>query len=69
MTEIRGSEANFRETQVNLGRISQVTALHLAASMELASVGAMLLKDTFNIDSVDETGIVHRIGSRIGKRL
>lgn len=56
MTEIGESEANFRETQVNLGRIPEVTALHLAASMGLAKVAAMLLKDTSNIDAVDETG-------------
>lgn len=54
MTEIGESEANFRETQINLGRIPEVTALDLAASMGLVKIAAWLLKDTCNIDAVDE---------------
>ncbi|KAK0728080.1 hypothetical protein B0T26DRAFT_672672 [Lasiosphaeria miniovina] len=37
-------------------RIPEVTALHLAASMGLAKFASMLLKETPNIDAVDETG-------------
>ena len=44
------------ETQVEASRIPEVTALHLAASMGLAKVAALLLKETPNIDAVDETG-------------
>lgn len=34
----------------------EVTALHLAASMGLAKVASMLLKENPNIDAIDETG-------------
>ena len=37
-------------------RLPEVTALHLAASMGLARVASMLLKEVPNIDAVDETG-------------
>ena len=37
-------------------RLPEVTALHLAASMGLAKVASMLLKEVPNIDAVDETG-------------
>ena len=37
-------------------RMLEVTALHLAASMGLAKVASLLLKENPNIDAVDETG-------------
>lgn len=37
-------------------RLPEVTALHLAASMGLAKVASMLLKEVPNIDAVDESG-------------
>ncbi|KAI9859761.1 MAG: hypothetical protein M1813_006478 [Trichoglossum hirsutum] len=49
-------EANLWETKIKSSRIPEVTALHLAASMGLAKVASMLLKETPNIDAVDETG-------------
>lgn len=56
VTETEESNAVYLETQVEASRIPEVTALHLAASMGLAKVAAMLLKETPNIDAVDETG-------------
>lgn len=44
------------ENTIMASRIPEVTALHLAASMGLAKVASMLLKQTPNIDAVDETG-------------
>lgn len=46
----------FAATQLGPSRVPEVTALHLAASMGLAKVAAMLLNETPNIDAVDETG-------------
>lgn len=37
-------------------RVPEVTALHIAASMGLAKVASMLIKETADIDAVDETG-------------
>ena len=37
-------------------KLVEVTALHLAASMGLAKVASMLVKENPNIDAVDETG-------------
>ncbi|WEW56343.1 hypothetical protein PRK78_001786 [Emydomyces testavorans] len=56
-----GSQLSFLEgqpwkTEIGHSRIPEVTALHLAASMGLAKVGSMLLKETPNVDAVDETG-------------
>lgn len=56
MTEVDSSEAEFATTHIGPGRIPEVTALHLAASMGLAKVAAMLLTETPNIDAVDKTG-------------
>lgn len=56
LTDIDESDAQSLETQVEASRIPEVTALHLAASMGLAKVAAMLMKETSNIDAVDETG-------------
>lgn len=56
ITETEDNEADSLETQVEAGRIPEVTALHLAASMGLAKVAALLMKDTPNIDAVDGTG-------------
>ena len=44
------------ETKIKTSRIPEVTALHLAASMGLAKIASLLLKETTNIDAVDETG-------------
>lgn len=43
------------ETKIRSSRIPEVTALHLAASMGLAKIASLLLKETSNIDAVDET--------------
>lgn len=43
-------------TQNEPSRVPEVTALHLAASMGLAKVAAILLNETPNIDAVDESG-------------
>ncbi len=51
-----GSEAEQWEAKLSATRIPEVTALHLAASMGLARVASMLLRQTPNIDAVDETG-------------
>ncbi|KAI4169534.1 MAG: hypothetical protein LQ343_005614 [Gyalolechia ehrenbergii] len=44
------------ETKIKTSRVPEVTALHLAASMGLAKIASLLLKETTNIDAVDETG-------------
>lgn len=44
------------ETKIKSSRIPEVTALRLAASMGLAKIASLLLKETTNIDAVDETG-------------
>jgi len=49
-------EIDSWETKIRASRIPEVTALHLAASMGLAKVASMLLKQTPNFDAVDETG-------------
>ena len=49
-------EADLLAAKMHANRIPEVTALHLAASMGLAKVASMLLKETPNIDAVDETG-------------
>lgn len=56
MTELDNSEAELITTQLEPSRVPEVTALHLAASMGLAKVAAMLLKETPNIDAIDEAG-------------
>lgn len=56
MTETEENEVDPLTTQVEAGRIPEVTALHLAASMGLAKVAALLMKDNPNINAVDETG-------------
>lgn len=43
-------------TQQEPSRVPEVTALHLAASMGLAKVAAILLNETPNIDAIDESG-------------
>ncbi|KAI9714422.1 MAG: hypothetical protein M1820_000383 [Bogoriella megaspora] len=53
---LSGEEAEGWEANVRSGRIPEVTALHLAASMGLAKVASMLLKETPNIDTTGETG-------------
>ena len=55
-SEFSMSEATTWESTIKASRIPEVTALHLAASMGLAKVASMLLKETPNIDAVDETG-------------
>lgn len=55
-TETEENELDSLKTQIEAGRIPEVTALHLAASMGLAKVAALLMKDNPNINAVDETG-------------
>jgi ankyrin repeat protein len=55
-SEEGSQETNVWEDKMKASRIPEVTALHLAASMGLAKVASMLLKETPNIDAVDETG-------------
>lgn len=43
-------------TQQEPSRVPEVTALHLAASMGLAKVAAILLNESPNIDAIDESG-------------
>lgn len=49
-------DGEFWETKIKNSRIPEVTALHLAASIGLAKIASLLLKETTNIDAVDETG-------------
>ncbi|KAL8636119.1 MAG: hypothetical protein Q9228_006451 [Teloschistes exilis] len=44
------------ETKIQSSRYLEVTILHLAASIGLAKIASLLLKETTNIDAVDETG-------------
>lgn len=48
-------ETNIWEDKMKSSRIPEVTALHLAASMGLAKVASMLLKETPDINTVNET--------------
>ncbi len=50
----RESEITVVEPQSS--RIPEVTSLHIAASMGLAKVASMLIKERADIDAVDETG-------------
>ncbi|KAL8991865.1 MAG: hypothetical protein Q9169_007581 [Polycauliona sp. 2 TL-2023] len=52
----RAEDEEVWETKIKNSRIPEVTALHLAASMGLAKIASLLLKETTNIDAVDETG-------------
>lgn len=52
----RADDEEVWETKIKSSRIPEVTALHLAASMGLAKIASLLLKETTNIDAVDETG-------------
>ena len=52
----RTKDEEVWETKIKNSRIPEVTALHLAASMGLAKIASLLLKETTNIDAVDETG-------------
>ena len=52
----RANDEEVWETRIKTSRIPEVTALHLAASMGLAKIASLLLKETTNIDAVDETG-------------
>ncbi|KAH0536013.1 hypothetical protein FGG08_007096 [Glutinoglossum americanum] len=54
--KVEKTEVESWESQVKSNRRPEVTALHLAASMGLARVASMLLKETPNIDALDETG-------------
>ena len=55
-TETDATTAGPLAEQFKAKRIPEVTALHLAASMGLAKVAGILLKEMPNIDAVDETG-------------
>lgn len=52
----RAKDEEVWEAKIKNSRIPEVTALHLAASMGLAKIASLLLKETTNIDAVDETG-------------
>jgi len=52
----RAKDEEIWETKIKTSRIPKITALHLAASMGLAKIASLLLKETTNIDAVDETG-------------
>ncbi len=56
LTETNETDITRLENLFEGSRIPEVTALHLAASMGLAKVAAMLVKETSNIDAMDETG-------------
>lgn len=56
LTEAKISGVKKGQNEVKTSQMLEVTALHLAASMGLAKVASMLLKETSNIDAVDETG-------------
>ena len=53
---VADGEGSTFSTQYRSTRLPEVTALHLAASMGLAKVASILLKEVPNIDAVDETG-------------
>ena len=48
--------ADLWTTKMRNSRLPEVTALHLAASMGLAKVASLILKETPNIDAVDNSG-------------
>ncbi|KAL8861144.1 MAG: hypothetical protein Q9178_002360 [Gyalolechia marmorata] len=52
----RAEDEEVWETKIKTSGVPEVTALHLAASMGLAKIASLLLKETTNIDAVDETG-------------
>lgn len=52
----RTEDEEVWETKIKSSRVPEVTALHLAASMGLAKIASLLLKETTNIDAIDETG-------------
>ena len=54
--QMKDNDINSWETRLRSSRIPEVTALHLAASMGLAKVASMLLKESPDIDAKDETG-------------
>lgn len=51
---VKGDQHIVRRT--NSDKMSEVTALHLAASMGLAKVASIILEESTDIDAVDETG-------------
>jgi len=55
-TESEADDSTFGEAPALGDRITEVTALHLAASMGLAKVASMLLEKTSDINAVDGTG-------------
>ena len=50
------NEVTIAELQFGASRVPEVTALHIAASMGLAKVASMLIRETADIDAVDDTG-------------
>ena len=44
------------QSRISMGRMPEVTALHLAASMGLAKVASLLIKESGDIDAVDDSG-------------
>ena len=49
-------ESQLRQSRTSVNRIPEVTALHLAASMGLAKVASLLIRESGDIDAVDDTG-------------
>ena len=49
-------EVDLWTTKIRNSRVPEVTALHLAASMGLAKVASLILKETPDINAVDNTG-------------
>ena len=58
MTLEQGVDADSGPWQspIGMGRMPEVTALHLAASMGLAKVASLLIKESGDIDAVDDSG-------------
>ncbi|KAL8952932.1 MAG: hypothetical protein Q9222_001191 [Ikaeria aurantiellina] len=52
----RDDDGEVWETKIKTCRIPELTALHLAVSMGLARIASLLLKETTNVDAVDENG-------------
>lgn len=50
------AESQLWQSRASVNRMPEVTALHLAASMGLAKVASLLIRESGDIDAVDNTG-------------
>ena len=50
------AESQLWQSRASVNRMPEVTALHLAASMGLAKVASLLIRESGDIDAVDDTG-------------